>query len=333
MIDYIGIREFLEKKTGLAKFNSGKTNIISYCPWCEADSTKNHGHLYLECVEDPRQMPVFHCFKCEDKNPSKGTLVKLLRFLGADPKDFITEETLKLRSYERNYNYYKKSLKTHKHKISEQNFDAYKLKKQYIHSRLGFDYNISNIPRLIFNIYEFIRDNNIDLKDKKRFLDYYEKSFIGFVSDDGTMMILRNIDNNSQYRYVKLPLVENKNFFKDLYTIKWGQTKKGSNTIILCEGIFDLLVAINNIELQEIRSKSCIWASILGCGYMNAVSSALDRCNLTASNVVILSDEDKKANYYWKIKENPSVLNLEIYWNKYGKDFGELPIGLIKKIF
>jgi len=333
MIDYIGIRKILEEKTGLAKFNSGKTNIISYCPWCELDSTKNHGHLYLECIDNQNQMPVFHCFKCEDVNKSKGTLVKLLRYLRIDPRKYISEDILNSKSSERNYDYYKKSLTVHKHKINTQNFDLYRLKKQYIISRLGYEYNIDRIPRLIFNIREFLRENKIDLKDKNRFIDYYEKSFIGFVSDDGTMMILRNIDNNSPYRYVKLALVENKNFFKDLYTIKSGQTKKGSNTIILCEGIFDLLVAINNIELQEVKNKSCIWASVLGCGYMNAISSALDRCKLTSSNVIILSDRDKNENYYWKIKKHPSVLNLEVNWNKYNKDFGKLPIGLIKKYF
>lgn len=333
MIDYIGIRKLLEEKTGLAKFNAGKTNIISYCPWCELGSTKNHGHLYLECIDDPIQIPVFHCFKCEDTNKSKGTLVKLLRFLGTDPKKYISEELLNSKSSERNYNYYSKELKIYKHKINDQNFDAYKLKRQYIQSRLGFDFDINRIPRLIFNIREFIRENKIDLKDKNRFIEYYEKSFIGFVSDDGTMMILRNIDNNSVYRYVKLPLIENKNFFKDLYTIKWGQTKKGSNTIILCEGIFDLLVSINNIELQETRNRSCLWASVLGCGYMNAISSALDRCKLTASNFVILSDRDKNENFYHKIKSHPSILNLEVCWNKYEKDFGKLPIGLIRKFF
>jgi len=333
MIDYLEIRKLLEEKTGLAKFNTGKTNIISYCPWCELGSTKNHGHLYLECIDDPKQIPVFHCFKCEDKNKSKGTLVKLLRFLGADPKKYISEELLRSNFSERTYDYYKKDLIVYKHKINEQNFDAYKLKRQYIQSRLGVDFDISRIPRLIFNIREFINENKIDLKDKNRFLDYYEQSFIGFITDDGTMMIIRNIDNNSVYRYAKLPLTENKNFFKDLYTIKWGQTKKGSNTIILCEGIFDLLVSINNIELQEIRSRSCIWASVLGCGYMNAISSALDRCKLTASNFVILSDRDKNENFYHKIKIHPSILSLEVCWNKYEEDFGKLPIGLIRKFF
>jgi len=278
-------------------------------------------------------MPVFHCFKCEDENKSKGTLVKLLRYLGVDPKEYISGETLESKFSERNYDYYKKKLVIHRHEIKPQNFNNYKLKTQYIHSRLGFDFDISRIPRMIFNIREFIRDNKIDLKDKEKFLDYYDKSFVGFISDDGTVMILRNIDNNSQYRYVKLSLVENKNFFKDLYSIKWGQTKKGSNTIILCEGIFDLLVAINNKELQEAKNRSCIWASVLGCGYNNAIISALYRCKLTASNIIILSDRDKKENYYHKIRQNPAILNFEVYWNKYNEDFGKLPIGLIRKHF
>lgn len=332
-MDYTAIRDVLESKTGLARFNSGKTNIISYCPWCEIGSTKNHGHLYLECIDDQNQIPLFHCFKCEDVNNSKGTLIKLLRYIGEDPKKYISEDILTSKSFKRNYDYYKKDLHKKTYIIKEQNVNKYKLKKQYLQYRLGLDFDIEMIPRLIFDIKTFIKENKIDLGKNERFLDYYESSFIGFISDDGTKLILRNIDNRSKYRYVKIPLFENNNFFKDLYTIKWGQTKKSRNTIVLCEGIFDLLVSINNKALEEVRNNSCIWASVLGCGYINAISPALDKCKLTASRVVILSDPDKKENYYRKIKDHPSVLGLEVYWNRYGGDFGKLPIGLVKKYF
>jgi|GEM_PF-1505723 len=334
MIDYEGIRKLLEDKIGLARFNSGRSNIISYCPWCESDSRKNHGHLYLECTENPNQMPVFHCFKCEDTNPSKGTLLKLLRFLGVDPKKYISKEILNSKFSERSYSYYKKNVTTtYKHVINEPNFDAYKLKKHYLHSRLGFEYDLNRVPRLVLNIREFIRENNITLGDKERFLEFYERSFVGFVSNYGTTLLLRNIDNNSSYRYIKLPLVENKNFFKDLYSIKWGQTKKGSNTIVLCEGIFDLLVAIDSFELQFLRQNACVWSAILGCGYNNSIASALNESKLTAANVTILSDIDKRETYYYSLIKNPSVIKLEVYWNKHGKDFGKLPISLRKKVY
>jgi hypothetical protein len=333
MVDYTGVRKFLEEKTGLAKFNAGKTNIVTYCPWCETGSRKNHGHLYLECVSNPKQMPVFHCFKCEDKNPSKGTLVKLLRILGADPRDYITEETLSSKFTGREYDYHNRNLDICKHRITDQNFDGYKLKKQYLHARLGFDFDLKRIPRLVLNVQRFVNENNIDLGKNKRFLEYYEKSFIGFVSDYGTILVLRNIDSNSPYRYVKIPLTENKNFFKDMYSIKNGQTRNNNNTIVLCEGIFDLLVAMNAFELQGLKIGSCLWAATLGCGYRNVIPSVLDRCKLTSSNFVILSDADKKERFYCKFSENPSIINFEVYWNKFGKDFGKLPISITKRVF
>lgn len=331
MMDYEKIRKVLEDKTGLAKFNASRSNIIMYCPWCEKDSKKNHGHLYLECATG-NQMPVFHCFKCEDKNPSKGTLLKLLRVLGISPNEYIPTDILKSKGINRRSDYYNKELRNIKVLVKKQNLDNYKLKRQYLHSRLGFDYDLERIPRLILNIREFIRENKIDLGERKKFLEYYERSFVGFLSDYGSILILRNIDNNSSFRYVKIPLSNNKNFFKDMYSIKIRNPRETNNTIILCEGVFDLLVAINSVELQNLKNMSCLCAAVLGCGYKKIIPTSLDACKLTAANFVILSDIDKNENYYYKFKQDPSVLNVNIYWNKYGDDFGKLPIRLSSKI-
>ena len=329
MIDYEKIREVLEKKLGLAKFNASRSNIVTYCPWCELGSRKNHGHLYLECA-DRTQMPVFHCFKCEDKNPSKGTLVKLLKVLGIAPHEYIPKEVLKSK-FSRSCDYYKKDLRINKIYVQKQNFNNYKLKRLYLQSRLGLDYDLDKVPRLIFNIREFIKNNNVDLGERKRFLEYYDRSYVGFLSDNGTVLILRNTDSRSSFRYVKIPLTKNKHFFKDIYSINIGKPKAIDNTIILCEGVFDLLVSMNSMELQKLKEKSCLVAAVLGCGYEKAIPTSLDVCKLTAANFIILSDSNKKENYYYKFSQNPSVLSLVIYWNKYGEDFGKLPISLVRK--
>lgn len=331
MIDYPRLREAIEQKTGLARFNGSHSNIISYCPWCEKKSTKNHGHLYIEC-NNSNVMPMFHCFKCEDQNPSKGTLLKLLKQLGISPQDFIPDEILKSKSL-RTSEYYQHNINKNNLIVEPQNVDRYKAKKQYLHARLGIDYDINRIPGLILNIREFIRKNNIELREREIYLEYYEQSFIGFVSSLGTVLILRNIETDSYFRYIKIPLTTNQLFFKDIYVTKQTKVNDKNNTIILCEGIFDLLVSMNHEELQELKDKSCLCAAIFGCGYHRAILTALDMCKLTAANFIILSDIDKKQGFYYKLKQDPSVLNMEIYWNKFGKDFGALPIQLSKSIF
>lgn len=332
MIDYPKLLEFLKEKTGLAYYNSSSTELICRCPTCEPDSTKTHGHLYIKIPSDSRknELPVYNCFKSDE---CKGTLIKLIKTLKADPREFISEDTLKYRFGEREYDYYKKDFKVANHKVSKPNPNDYKLKRMYLHSRLGFDFDLDRIPGLILNIREFIQSNNIDLKNKKGFLEYYETSFVGFLSDFGTLLILRNIDPSSSYRYVKIPLINSSLFFRDVFSVKTRKPTTGTNNIVLCEGIFDLLVAINSIELQELKSKSCVWVAVLGNNYPSVVPAALDKCKLTASNFTILSDNDRIENDYKYFKYNPSVLGFEIYRNKFGKDFGKIPIGLTKRRF
>jgi len=330
MIDYPKLVEFLKEKTGLGYYNSSNTELICRCPTCEPESKKTHGHLYIKIPSNKNELPVYNCFKSDE---CKGTLIKLIKTLKADPRDFISEETLKFRFAEKEYDYYKKDLIGSKYKLTKPDYDSYKLKRMYLYSRLGFDFDLDRVPGLILNIREFIQSNNIDLKNRSRFLEYYETSFIGFVSDLGSLLILRNIDPSSEQRYIKIPLNDKQLLFRDVYSITTGKSKKETNTIVLCEGIFDLLVGINSFELNELKSKSCLWVSILGNNYPSIVPAALNKCKLTASNFVILSDNDRKEIDYRYFKYNPSVIGFDIYRNKFGKDFGKLPIGLSKHVF
>jgi len=329
MIDYNNLQDLLKEKTGLAYFNASKDELICRCPICEKDARKNHGHLYIKIPDHPNELPVYNCFKTDD---CKGTLIKLLRILGEDPKDYISEDMLKFRPAGKEYSYYKKSFRKNKFIIPDIQTDKYMIKRQYLKGRLGFDTDIDKIPGLILNIRKFIMDNNIDLGNRQRFLEFYENNYVGFISNNGSILVLRNTDSSSSFRYVKINL-SNNNFFKDMYSIQTCVTRSDTNTIVLCEGIFDLLVAINSHELQDLKMNSCIWAAVLGCNYYNIVPSVLDQCRLTAANFIILSDNDKKESDYIYFKRNPSVLNLKIYRNKYGEDFGKLPIALSQTNF
>jgi hypothetical protein len=330
MVYYDKLKDFLELKLGLAYYNGPKSELVTYCPYCERGSTRSHGHCYIK-VTSTDEMPTFFCFKCSETE-GKGTLAKLLKNLGANPKDFITEETFctvltKTRDYQN------KDFEKYEYSRKEISSDSYKLKRQYLHSRLGFDYDLEKVDGLVLNIRDFVYDNKIELDETSlKFLDYFEDSFVGFLLTRGTKLILRNIDPSSEFRYFKIDLIKNP-LFNDFYGVKCGQIKRDTNTIILCEGIFDLFGGLKLLELEEVKNNSCYFAAILGNYYAKIVPSVLDYCKLTFCNVVVLSDSNiKESSYYW-LKQNPMVNNLELYWNKAGKDFGEGTVLLTKTVF
>ncbi|MCK5018197.1 MAG: hypothetical protein KAS32_14165 [Candidatus Peribacteraceae bacterium] len=337
MIDFNPIQQVLKEKTGMAYFNGSRSELICRCPICERNSNKNHGHLYIKTTSSESEMPVYNCFRCSDDEPRrKGTILKLLRLIGEDPIAYLPESILsvKNRGYIANTSdYYKKDFGAHKYNLPKDEEDIYKLKKQYLRGRLGFDFKLDKLPGLILNVREFIQNNNIDMKERINMLDYYEDSFVGFVSTRGTQLHLRNIDASSSFRYAKMDLTESKTFFKDFYGVKTNRPKmNATNTIVLCEGIFDLMVSIEDSAFNELRRNSCLWAAILGSGFSGNIASVLDYCKLTSANFVILSDSNRKPKHYKFFDWHPAVKSFDLYWNRDGSDFGERPIQPVKML-
>ena len=179
----------------------------------------------------------------------------------------------------------------------------------------------------------FIQNNKIILKENtKKILNLLDQNFVGFVSNRGSCVVLRNIDEKSDFRYYKLQITEN-NFFKDFYGIKTNKIKVENNTIVLAEGVFDVIVPYRSEIFNDLKLNSCLWASCLGNGYKNILISVLDYCKIPRADFIILSDRDIPEKYYEFISRSPYVKSLDVYWNKCSKDFGKLPINIIKKKF
>lgn len=331
MVDFESIKKLLEEKTGLAYFNASNTELISICPFCEMGSRKNHGHLYIKIPRDEREIPVFNCFKCGEDG-GRGTILKLLRYLKSQPKEFISEEVLNFNRTRKNYVTKKTNIDNQLHSVNidDSLYNKYPNKVQYLKSRLGFGTKIERIPNLVFGVEEFINNNNFKLQEKDyRIIKYLEESFVGFLTNRGTKLVLRNIDSTSSFRYYNMQLTEN-SVFKDFYGVKLKNNSKNLNTIVLCEGIFDLLVSLRDPCLNEIKNKSIFWAASLGSFFTNLIPSVLDFCKIPISNVIVLSDSDKNMDNYKWLKYNPSVNNCIVYKNKYGSDFGSSPIELVR---
>lgn len=306
---------FLKLSTGVCYKDSSHKEIITKCPWCESEKTRNHGHLYISSSQ-----PIFICHRCN----KKGIITKLISHLGGDVGDYINGD-IKIIPKSKSSYIEDFEIKKYSYKYDEL---VYENKMNYMKSRLG-EFDINKIPGLIFSINKFIKDNKIDRSSfDDNMINILEKNYIGFVLNRGTQIVFRScVEGFERYRFLSL---NNNKFFRDFYGVKLNNENRNINRIVLCEGIFDLLVSITSEELKHIRDNTCFWSSCLGKGYKNTLISVLDYCRIPFVDVTILSDSDVNKNKYYEICKLPFVNNLDVYWNKAGKDFGEKPINLYK---
>ena len=302
------IKEILIQKTGMAYFNGSGDELICRCPMCEMESNEDHGHLYISI-----DSPVFNCFKC----PYHGIITKLFYDLNLNPREYLYDDIFK-----GEYRQKIEPFDVIKHKIPEINQERNILKKQYLQKRLGLDFKLEKIPGLIFSASDFIMANDLQISvEQKYMLPILDQSFIGFVCSRGATIVFRNINDSAEICHYKL-FLGNSGYFKDFYGLDTG-FKKLDNTVVLCEGIFDLLVSIKSSSLTEIRNNSCYWAAILGKQYFKSFLSVLDYCKLPSANLVILSDADVDEKEYKYVLHHPAAKSVSIYVNDGRKDFGD----------
>jgi hypothetical protein len=321
-IDWDKIKKFLRSKSGICNSTNDNSELVCRCFNCETHYKKQKGHLY---VKVDNGYPVFNCFKCE----SKGTVDTLISKFGGNPSDFIDGPIDFKKSFIFSGNSNEHRVNTKFLKINNKKTNvSYSNKLDYLNSRLGMNVNIDSIPGLVLSVKDFIKDNNIVIDNwNSRNIDMYENNFIGFLTNNKNKLILRNCDQTSDFRYAKISLNSNRDFYgilnKEEYIL--------NPIIVLCEGIFDLLT----FYFSKDSNKKCLkdyiaWCSILGNNYYTTLSIVLDYFCLPKSKVVILSDDNISESRYYSLITHPRVSGVEVYWNEYGKDFGTLPINPVK---
>jgi hypothetical protein len=294
-------------------------NIITRCPWCEYQKQKDHYHMYIST-----EAPIFHCFHagCEQS----GTIRKFLkRIEGRDiSESFIDNSAL---------NEYKKRQVVFKDKDEKQSnisipkiqIGQFKLKEFYIRKRLKFsNISIDSIKGLIYDVDKFIELNDIPVTESIfKLRPYLQNNFVGFLTEHNTTLVLRNIDDNSEFRYYKLK-VRDSNFI-DYY--KLNGNNKNSTKIVLSEGIFDIF-SEHIFDYLKLKHDVKLYASVLSSKYLALIKSIIYYEKVFYPDVIILSDRGIELNYYKNLKKyNKHIINsLTVYYNKAGKDFNDTPV-------
>ncbi len=296
------------------------TNIITKCPFCldhHIKTGKDHRHLYISL-----DSPIFNCFQAGC--PAKGLIGKLIKQIeGKDnSSQFVNKDEIK--------KYKKIKVKESRSKkkeinlrIPELNIDQWTNKEFYLKKRFKFsNLNLKHIPGLIFDVNEFLNINNItgDMK-LNRIRDFLHTNFVGFVSKHNSLVIFRNIDDKSNFRYYKYKLT-NMNFI-DYYCI--GKVNnENKKTIVLSEGIFDIFCEYI-FDSTKNKNTSRLYASSQSDKFHSLIKSIVFDEQLFRPDVRILSDQGVDLDFYKKIKKyNKHIINsLTVYYNKAGKDFGD----------
>jgi len=310
-IDYLKDSGFKPKITS--------KNIVIVCPWCEYGKDKDHYHMYIAL-----DAPIFHCFYagCEQS----GVLRKLLKKIeGSDISDkFIDSEKLQEFKKKRAV-FFDKDEQLQKIQLPSLKEYKFPNKELYMKKRLKF-FNIplQNIKGLIFDVYEFIKLNEIPVGENLfRMQDYLHSNFVGFLTEYGTTAIFRNIDHTQEFKFYKLKIQDSN--FLDYY--KLSGNSPNSKKIVLAEGIFDIF-SENMFDHLNMKNDVKLYASALSSKFVGLVQSIIFYEQIFRPDVVILSDKGVSLNYYKKIKNyNSHIFNtLNVYYNKVGKDFDETPL-------
>jgi hypothetical protein len=316
--------DYLKANFGENKVKLSSKNIIISCPWCEYQKDKQHYHLHIAL-----EAPMFHCFwsTCEES----GNLKKLIRKIeGHDiSSNFVDKE--KLKEYRKKQVFIDKDEKRQYIKVPQLNTRAFPSKDLYLRKRFKFsDFPLKNVKGLIFDVLEFINLNNIPIDEKLfKIKSYLQTNFVGFLTERQSMVLFRNIDESSSFKFYKLG-VQNTNFI-DYYRLT--ANNQNSKKIILSEGIFDIFTEYL-FDILNLKRETKLYASVLSSKYSSLIKSIVYHEQIFRPDVVILSDSNIPLEEYKKLRYfNDHIINtLEVYYNKTGKDFNDTPITPVKYV-
>ena len=304
-------------------------NIICRCPWCEFGLEKKHYHCYISL-----DSPIFNCFYADCGQ--HGTVAKLIKKIrGTYPRDNEFFDSSKY-----SFSHKSSSAIRFEDKISKSlvyNRDSsvlskYDYKLRYVTSRLCFpDPLSSTLHSLVLDVHDFLLRNKIKMEKKVLdLLPWLDQNFVGFVSEHERVLILRNVNQFSTFRYLKIPLVQDDFPFVDYYLIrnaKFSTSSDGLPVVVIGEGVFDIASEFYNNTIHK-REVADLYACSLGLqGFQSLLKSLAFFEDIYKCHLVILADQGIPLNYYRKLKKKYSFMlsSVEVYFNKTGKDFACMP--------
>jgi len=290
-------------------------NIICPCPWCEFGLKRDHYHCYISL-----ESPLFHCFYagCE----KGGHISKFIKKIDSRKKE---EEFIDNYNNRRIFSVDDKKDNKKEFLLPEIDTSKFIAKQQFLKRRFGFpDIPIKDLKGLILDFEKFLKINNIKTEESfEKFKYFLQNNFIGFITDNHSIIVFRNIDSRSTFRFYKYVLY--KYPFFDYFSIRGGNPY--SNKIIIAEGIFDIYSEWIYDSINE-RKNCLLYVSALSSKFSELIKNIMFSEDLFNVEVIVLSDKEVTIDKYKYLKKilNHVIKKLTVYYNTKGKDFNSFPI-------
>ena len=326
-----------------AKVVSGGREIVTRCPYCGDSKNQRSAHFYISVPTSHEELSFYDC-----KRASCGTSGilddKVLRKLGCNNSNLLVQlqthnsKILKLPKYKR-----LKSINIYPLKnvyLRQDNYNNDKL--NYINNRLGSNYTFKDLMdlKIVFNLYDLINMNKLELTRHKMVTDNLDRYFIGFISYDNSFCGMRKykdveLHKSVNKRYINYNLVNKIDNSKNYYIIP-TQIDVFNPTPIkihIAEGQFDILSIYHN--LNNDNNFQNIYIASGGKGYIQALEFILTEFGIVNYELHFYPDMDIDDMFFSDriisvIKILPS--DIYIHRNIYNgeKDFG-VPSNRIKE--
>ena len=308
------------RNTPAASTGSGGAEIIVRCPRCGHLHLQAGPHLYIEANGDVMRINCFHC-------PLSGVLTPgILHEMGInDPEfdEYLTKiNKTGISKIKTNSDGSKKWIIPTNYKES----DLFKIK--YSKERTGIDFEDPEIIRsykLIYNLNEFCRVNNIQLQENPTLLNELSDHAIGFLSFNNNTLNMRNVDSPKLKRYTNIKI--NKQIhFPFMYIPPSNVDLMAINPlIVVAEGAYDILCIkkrffaddATNIIFGAVGSKA---------SYKPGILKLIQLTCFFGADISIFSDTDASLDDYRKMF-NSNIMkcnNIKVYYNLLHKDFGNI---------
>jgi len=317
------------KTRGIYTRQVSGTEIQTRCPFCgDSKSNRNTGHLYIRVNPNDNYPIVFNCFKC----PAHGVLqyedLELLGLSQAKYKDSLIYMNKTSAKFDSHSSYFDAPDKYFEYKIPN---ITYNDKVKYIENRLGYNFTESELSdiRIITSLRDFLLTNDIHKITCKPYIaNLLESKYVGFLSNNNSHILFRDITEKEKYPWVKYPITEESYGQKVFYSIRSEVDLYTTDdiTINLSEGVLDSLSIAYNLENI---SENTLNIAVCGKFYSRMITK-LFSMGFIGSNIIIniFSDrdytKDTSIDYYRKIFKyyKHLVKSINIYYNTKYKDCG-----------
>lgn len=318
-----------------AKFNTNKTEIMMRCPFC-GDSVKHaySTHLYIKVDNDGDSPYPYYCQRCTTTGIIDKDFFKALKIKDTDLLISVIDFNKKATKNKKKYS---KSMQKTLIRLPEtyKNTRRNHMKLAYINQRIGTDLTLDDLYKykIVLNLYDLLDKNNVDfLTCSDKVGDTLHDNFIGFLSFDNNYMIMRNLSTKimKEMRYYNYNIFNSYENSKRFYVIPTPlDLTDPSVTIVLAEGVFDILSVYFNIKDQ--CTDNYIYAAVGGVGYIDVIKQLVRYTGCINFNLEIYGDNDQSIKFYKEIiNKIPHLVNrFTLYQNSLEKDFG-VPLDRIR---